>query len=282
MFPLCQLIAHAELSKSRSLPDEVIESRRCARRAWPASLMLYPQVEREEPTDLTYEEPTVVASLSNVSRSGMGLVHEEPLPPGTVFEVDWEHGDQCLAVALEVVHSRQIAPRMYRTGARVVSDQCIPIEVDATATSAAAPAASAQPTIVRVVDSPATATPEVEPLPLPGGARAIASRVMRIDAPMTITAASTADGSAPAPAGTLRVSPAGPRFATTQRVPGASPCGFDRHVEVCRVGAKLWIYIHSPGKKNGWGIYVDPGQFDAAMAAVREQISHPTITALAA
>ena len=42
-------------------------------------------------------------------------------PPGTMFEIDWEAGGECIPVTLEVVYSRQIAPRLYRTGARVVS-----------------------------------------------------------------------------------------------------------------------------------------------------------------
>lgn len=280
MFPLCELITHAELARPKLIPDSIMESRRAPRVTRVGSLMLYPRIEREEhePTDPTFEDATVVASVSNVSRSGLGLVHEEPMPPGTEFEVDWEQGDDCVVVTLQVVHSREIAPRLYRTGARVVSEQGIPVETSA---NGAPVRSSSRPPTVRVVER--AAIPDVEPAAAePAGAvPGTASRgIMRIDAPGTWGRES--ENHLPAPPGTLRITPADPRFATTQRVQGASPCGFDRQVEVCRVGDKLWIYIHSPGKKNGWGIYVDPADFENAMARVREQVSHPTIGTLAA
>jgi hypothetical protein len=280
MFPLCELVTHAELARPKSIPDSIMESRRVPRVTRIGSLMLYPLIEREahEPTDPTFEEPTVVASLSNVSHSGLGLVHEEPLPPGTVFEVDWEQGDDCVAVTLQVVHSREIAPRLYRTGARVVSEQGIPVEASA---NDAPVRFSSRPPTVRVVERAAIS--DVEPAaPEPTSAVPVSTsrNIMRIDAPGTW--GYEGEGYLPAPPGTLRITSGDPRFATTQRVQGASPCGFDRQVEVCRVGDKLWIYIHSPGKKNGWGIYVDPADFENAMARVREQVSHPTIGTLAA
>ncbi|HEY2587838.1 MAG TPA: hypothetical protein VGI81_18985 [Tepidisphaeraceae bacterium] len=273
-----------------------MESRRAPRTTRVGSVMLYPRTGREEhePTDPTFEDPAVVASVSNVSRTGLGLVHEEALSPGTLFEIDWEAADgECVPLTLQVVHTRPIAPRMYRTGARVVSEQLIPVEV--TAADAPAPVVSRPPT-VRVVQPAAISGAEncgagfQACTAADAGLEACTTthlsdrpalqNVMRIDAPAGFCAPD--DSHAPMPAGTLRVVPGGTRFATTQRVQGASPCGFDRQVEVCRVGRKLWIYIHSPGKKNGWGIYVDPNEFEAAMNAVRGQISHPTVMTLAA
>lgn len=280
MFPLCELITHAELARPKTIPDSIMESRRAPRVTRVGSLMLYPRIEREahEPTDPTFEDPTVVASVSNVSRTGMGLVHEEPLPPGTEFEVDWEQGDDCVVVTLQVVHSREIAPRLYRTGARVVSEQAIPVEgsvdeVPAPSASRRATVRVVEPVAISVADPIASEPTSAAP---PDRSRS----VMRIEAPAAWGHES--ESYLPSPPGTLRITPADPRFATTQRVQGASPCGFDRQVEVCRVGDKLWIYIHSPGKKNGWGIYVDPGDFETAVARVRQQQSHPTIGTLAA
>lgn len=293
MFPLCELVTHAELFKPRPTPDPATESRRAPRVTRVGSVMLYPRVEREEhePTDPTFEDPKVVASVSNVSRTGLGLVHEEALPPGTLFEIDWEASDgECVPLTLQVVHTRPIAPRMYRTGARVVSERLIPVEVTA---ADDAPATSvSRPPRVRVVERAEIAGADncaagVQSWPSDNaGLEActpISTRgVMRIDAPAAGAFCAPDDSHAPMPAGTLRVVHGGPRFATTQRVQGASPCGFDRQIEVCRVGQKLWIYIHSPGKKNGWGIYVDPGEFEAAMNAVRGQVSDPTVMTLAA
>lgn len=84
-----------------------------------------------------------------------------------------------------------------------------------------------------------------------------------------------------APPGSFNVSEAF-GFDKTERLDGVTTCGWERSVEIRRVGDRLWIYIHSPGKKNGWGIFVDPSEFESAFTRVQQAAKSPFITSLAA
>jgi hypothetical protein len=84
------------------------------------------------------------------------------------------------------------------------------------------------------------------------------------------------------PPGTFAVAHAA-GFDKTERLDGATTCGWERSVEIRRVGARLWIYIHSPGKKNGWGIFVDADEFESAFARIQDAAEKPAfVTTLAA
>lgn len=285
MFPLYELVTHAESSKVRSVPAKAAEARRSPRRPRFGNLTLYPLVDRPEPLDPLEEDPTVIAAVSNVSRHGMALVHSDPMPEGTVFDVDYEHDGERIPVQLEVVYTRQIAPRMYRTGARVISKTLLPDEpmpepirerLTPMELAASPTGDNAQPA-APAAESPLPAQVASERIE---AARILPERgVMRIEPARSATPAG-----APAftPPNTLRISDATPQIVTTQRLNGVSPCGFDRNVEVSRSGDRLWIYIHSPGKKNGWGIYVSPAEFQAALAASQGAAARTTGVSLAA
>src|SRR5439155_16247968 len=90
MFPLYELLSHAELSNPKPVPAAVVEARRAPRMSRYGNLTLYPCVERPEPIDELEEEPRVVASLSNISPRGVGLIHSDELPAGLLFDVQWE------------------------------------------------------------------------------------------------------------------------------------------------------------------------------------------------
>jgi hypothetical protein len=85
----------------------------------------------------------------------------------------------------------------------------------------------------------------------------------------------------PSPAGTLRISSAF-GFDKTQTIQGVTTCGWERSISLRRDGDRLWVYIHSPGKKNGWGIYVNPDQFESALDSVQQSATSPFISTLAA
>jgi hypothetical protein len=120
MFPLCELFTHAEAAKPRAVSAPVREARSSPRLTRYGNVILYPQVERQEPIDKLEEDPTVIAAISNVSGNGLGLVHSDPLPNGTIFEIDWEAGSDSVTLRFEAVHSQRVTPGMYRTGARLL------------------------------------------------------------------------------------------------------------------------------------------------------------------
>ena len=80
-----------------------------------------------EVIDAVWEEPRVVASISNVSTSGVGLILEDELPTGLQFDVNWEEGESPGPVRFEVVHTKPLSAGLYRTGARLVAGE-LPVE----------------------------------------------------------------------------------------------------------------------------------------------------------
>jgi hypothetical protein len=121
MFPLCELFTHAEAAKPRAVPAPMREARSSPRLTRYGNVILYPQVERQEPIDPLEEDPTVIAAISNVSGNGLALIHSDPIPNGTIFEIDWEVGNDSIPLRFEAVHSQRITPGMYRTGARLLA-----------------------------------------------------------------------------------------------------------------------------------------------------------------
>src|SRR5437660_530809 len=120
MLPLYELLSHAELSKSKPVPAALAEARRAPRRSRCGNLTLFPRIERELPLDmLEEEEPTIIASMSNVSSSGVGLIHSDELSEGMEFDVQWESGEARIPLRFQVVHSQPTVAGMYRTGARL-------------------------------------------------------------------------------------------------------------------------------------------------------------------
>jgi len=278
MFPLYELLSHAELTKPRRVAPQAVEARRSARHARCGRLTLFPCVERPEPIDTLEEEPRVVAAISNVSASGVGLLHDEELPTGLQFEVDWESGDERIPLRFEVVHSQPTSAGMYRTGARLVFGE-LPLEALPTQLPAL-PEPAAEPVMRLVSDDGEVSevaaaaesnesSEEAAPTTIPG--------ILRFEPEQTTAPASET----PTPPGTFSVSAAF-GFDKTERLDGVTTCGWERSVEIRRAGDRLWIYIHSPGKKNGWGIFVDPNQFEAALQRVQESAKSPFITTLAA
>ena len=134
MFPLAELLSHAELNKRKSRIESV-EARRAPRRTRYGNLTLFPIVERGEPVaddDGIIEEPRVAASISNVSSTGVGLILSEELPSGLEFDCQWPCGEYPLPLRFEVVHSQPISAGMYRVGARllagVLPEEAVPTE----------------------------------------------------------------------------------------------------------------------------------------------------------
>ena len=121
MFPLCELFTHAQAARPRAVSAPVREVRSSPRVTRYGNVVLYPQVARQEPIDPLDEDPTVIAAISNVSGNGVGLVHSDPLPEGTIFEIDWEAGSNSVTLRFEAVHSRRVTPGMYQTGARLLA-----------------------------------------------------------------------------------------------------------------------------------------------------------------
>jgi hypothetical protein len=236
------------------------------------NLSLFPCVERAEPlvdAHIIDEEPRVIASISNVSSTGVGLILSEELPAGLEFDVDWRIGgfanEAPVPLRFEVVHSRPVSAGMYRTGARLIAgilpDEPVPAEF----ISQEIPTESeADFTDRQISDEPA-------PVEFAGG-------VLKFE-PQTFA---PSDGhKAPAPPGTFRASSAF-GFDKTEKLDGVTTCGWERSITIRREGERLWIYIHSPGKKNGWGIYISPDQFEAALTRVQRAAQSPFVTSMAA
>jgi hypothetical protein len=317
MFPLSALLAHAELkTRAKQPPAEASreDGRGAIRVTRYGNLTLYPLVERAElvrPTDgfapgeslpdevieAVWEEPRVVASISNVSTSGMGLILNDELPAGLQFDVNWEEGENPGPLRFEVVHTRPLSAGLFRTGARVVNGE-LPVEQVPTpfvrrfelASEAAEPLA--RPTMA-IVSAERSAEPMAEgQTSNPSGPTSEEAAEGRF-APLSLVRDGVLQVSrvptdqAPAdrrrdPAGTFSASLAG-GFEKTERLDGHTVCGWERSVEIRREGERMWIYVHSPGKKNGWGLFVDAAQFQSAVDRVQATAGSPFVaTTLAA
>jgi hypothetical protein len=274
MFPLYELLSHAEVAHPKAAPAKLVEARRCPRVQRYGNLTLFPCVERPEPIDELEGEPRVIAALSNMSAGGVGLLHSDEMPIGLQFDVQWETTEATIPLRFEVVHSRPTSAGMYRTGAQLVLGEIPELPMPAamapmTQPALAAPVESADGADAIQTDEDHDNAPTS--FPIHGGG------VMRFepDAPASIE-------SAAAPPGTF-IAAAAFGFDKTERLDGVTTCGWERSIEIRRVGDRLWLYIHSPGKKNGWGIFIDPDQFESALARVQHAASStPFITTLAA
>lgn len=283
-----ELLSHAELSQSKPVSSEIVETRRSPRRSRCGNLTLFPQVERAEPVDPLEEDPTVIASISNVSSDGLGMLHCEELPAGLEFDVQWDAGESRIPLRFQIVHSRRTSLGIYRTGARLI-EGALPVE-STTNPTAIKPTAlpweqtqgntlgfsgyesDSQSTAPVAPENDSPTAPMIEEVPVPRGG------ILKYEPePATINSPS-AD---PVPPGTFQVSAAF-GFDKTERLDGVTTCGWERSIEIRRAGDRLWLYIHTPGKKNGWGIYVDPSQFESAFNRVQEAARSPFITTLAA
>ena len=89
------------------------------------------------------------------------------------------------------------------------------------------------------------------------------------------------DRMAETPPGTLKISAAF-GFDKTETLDGVTACGWDRSVSLRRDGARLWLYVHSPGKKNGWGLFVNPDEFEAVFNRAQQSAESPFISTMAA
>jgi hypothetical protein len=266
------LLTHAELRKRSSSTVDVGEARRAPRRMRYGNLTLFPRVERAEPLidqGIIDEEPRVIASISNVSSTGVGLIVSEELPAGLEFDVEWRigafGGESPIPLTFEVVHSRPVSAGMYRTGARLIAgilpEEPIPTQFVSTEMPGDSEADYVEQTM----------SEEPAPMEFAGG-------ILKFE-PQTF--APTDEQKTPAPPGTFRAASAF-GFDKTEKLDGATTCGWERSITIRREGERLWIYIHSPGKKNGWGIYVSPDQFEAALARVQRAAQSPFITSMAA
>jgi hypothetical protein len=266
------LLTHAELTKRQSSTMDVGEARRAPRRMRHGNLTLFPRVERAEPINgqsIIEEQPRVIASISNVSSTGVGLVLSEELPQGLEFDVDWSiggfGGESPIPLTFEVVHSLPVSAGMYRTGARLIIG-ILPEEPTPTDfASAEIPAGS------EADDPDLSLTGEAAPMEFAGG-------ILQFDPE---TRPGIQEQNAPAPPGTFRAASAF-GFDKTEKLDGVTSCGWERSISIRRDGERLWIYIHSPGNKNGWGIYVSPDQFEAALARVQRAAQSPFISSMAA
>jgi len=182
------------------------------------------------------------------------------------------------------VHTQPLSAGMYRTGARLVSGE-LPAEPVPTPfvrrfemASDAEPAP--EPTSGRALVPAATAAVAESPMEATGPRMSLVrDGVMALSRVPTEPSASDAR---PAPAGTFKASLAG-GFEKTERLDGVTVCGWERSIEIRREGERMWIYVHSPGKKNGWGIFVDADQFEAAVGRVQAAAGSPFVaTTLAA
>lgn len=269
MFPLSALLSHAELTARPVPASNVGEARRAPRRMRYGNLTLFPHVERAEPINdqdsMVEEEPRVIASISNVSSSGVGLILSEELPAGLEFDADFQDSEFPHPLRFQVVHSRPVSAGMYRTGARLIAGVIPEEPVPTQFVSQEMPADCQEDAIEDAMpDQPA-------PLEFAGG-------VLKFE-PETYQSENR-PGS-PLPPGTFRAANAF-GFDKTEKVDGVTTCGWERSVTIRRDGGRLWIYIHSPGKKNGWGVYVQPDQFEAALARVQRAAQSPFISSIAA
>ncbi len=208
MLPLLALVSHAELSGSKRQSKKNLEARSSPRAGRFGNLTLHPRTAQMWPIDQRQHASSIVASLSNVSESGLGLIHCDPMAVGSEFDVDWPQAGDDRRPRFVVVHSRPMGAGMHRSGARLIAG-AIPRAAIAGASKASKP-------LLSLVKS--------EP----------------------------------------------PNSNQVQRLDGVTVCGWERQLEISQAGNRMWIYIHSPGKKNGWGIFVDAESFESAQRSVRE------------
>jgi hypothetical protein len=276
MFPMQALLSHAELTKAKPT-TETAEARRAPRRARCGNLTLFPCVVRAEPvftTDVP-AEVRVIASISNVSTTGVGLIAAELLPEGLEFDVHWDQCEPARALRFEVVHSRPAVAGMYRVGARLIAGE-LPDEPAITATVRdgfhADDDLTESPT--EFADEPEYDLEDENPVRRAGG-------IMKFAPDLPDPRERSARDREPAPPGTFKASAAF-GFDKIEKLDGQTTCGWDRSIELRRDGDRLWLYIHSPGKKNGWGLYVDADRFEAALDRIQSAARSPFITSMAA
>jgi hypothetical protein len=302
MFPLTELLSHAELTKRQSRAERA-DARRAPRRTRYGTLTLFPCLEKHEPViedDESAEERWLVGSISNVSTSGVGLILADKLPNGMEFDVQWPEGDYPIPLRFEVVHSRPISAGLYRTGARLIAgvlpEQAVPtnfVSVDSPEMDSAdidvptdtefsesielnseAPASPVgvgdDTEYYEQASTQASSYEQASPVVFAGGILKFEPQVPDRQSQAT-----------PVPAGTFRASHA-LGFDKTETLNGVTTCGWDRSVQIRRDGDRLWIYIHSPGKKNGWGIFVDSEKFQSAFDRIQQAAQSPFISTLAA
>ena len=303
MFPLSALLAHAELkTRAKRPPAEPsgADGRQAVRVTRYGNLTLYPRVERGEPLrksnpfapgesmpdeviDAVWEEPKVVATLSNVSTTGVGLILNDELPAGLQFDVNWAEGDRPGPVRFEVVHTKPLSAGLYRTGARLVAGE-LPAEPVPTPFvrrfELASEAVETAPTsAMTLIPAGAPEEPPCDQRPMPlslvrDGVMAL-SRVP-VDPPPADPDRRSA------PPGTFNATLAG-GFEKTERLDGVTVCGWERRIELRREGHRMWVYVHTPGKRNGWGLYVDADRFEHAVGRVQAAAGSPFVaTTLAA
>jgi hypothetical protein len=270
MFPLSALLSHAELNKRKSSAVESVEARRATRQTRYGNLTLFPRVEQAQPiaaSRLPMDPPRVIASISNVSASGLGLILAEELPDGLEFDVDWRGGEFPVPLRFEVVHSQPMSAGLYRVGARLIVGIMPEEPVPTDFVSMEQPA---DPEL-EIGDDYEVELNEASPMVFAGG-------ILKFDPGVP---EETEAMKMPAPAGTMKAS-AAQGFDKTQTMDGVTTCGWERSISVRRMGDRLWLYIHSPGKKNGWGIFVDADQFESMFNSVQLAATSPFVASMAA
>ena len=268
MFPLSALLSHAELTKRKSDGATPVDARRAPRRTRYGNLTLFPRVEQAEPVVASRqpaESPRVIASISNVSSTGLGLLMSDELPSGLEFDIEWREGEFPVPLRFEVVHSQPMSAGLYRVGARLIVG-IMPEEP--------------VPTDFVSMEQPADAELQIneEPISPEEAAMVFAGGILKFEPGVP---EQTESMKMPAPAGTFKAS-AAHGFDKLETLNGATTCGWDRSISIRRAGDRLWLYIHSPGKKNGWGIFVDAADFEAAYNRVQQAASSPFVSSMAA
>jgi hypothetical protein len=268
MFPLSALLSHAELTKRKSTGAASVEARRAPRRTRYGNLTLFPRVEQAEPVVASrqpVEPPRVIASISNVSTTGLGLLLSDELPHGLEFDVDWREGEFPVPLRFEVVHSQPMSAGLYRVGARLIVGIMPEEPVPTDFVSMEQPADSE----LQIGDE--TDASEEAAMVFAGGILKFEPSIPEQNDSMKM----------PAPAGTFKAS-AAHGFDKLETLDGTTTCGWDRSISIRRSGDRLWVYIHSPGKKNGWGIFVDAAKFEAAYNRVQQAAGSPFVSSMAA
>ncbi len=182
----------------------------------------------------------------------------------------------------EVVHTKPLSAGLYRTGARLVAGElpAEPVPTPFVRRFEIVPDRGAAPEAELVaVESPVDGPGEARPEPTAPRMSLVRDGVMALS---RVPADAPASDARPAPAGTFNAAAAF-GFEKVERMDGVTTCGWERSIEMRRDGRRMWVYIHSPGKKNGWGIYVDADAFEAAVGRVQAAAGSPFVaTTLAA
>ena len=271
MFPFSALLTHAELTQRKSGSSQAVEARRAPRRMRYGNLTLFPRVEESQDVVRIIEPvngPRVIASISNVSATGVGLILSEELPGGLEFDVTWPQGEFPVPLRFSVVHSQAVSAGMYRTGAiliqGIIPEEAVPGDFVSTQSPDETQDEFESDSAMRLVPQP--------------DAMVYAGGVLKIEPNIPEPAS---DRLAETPPGTFSVSAAF-GFDKSEKLDGVTSCGWERSISIRRDGARLWLYIHSPGKKNGWGLFVNPDDFLAALGRVTRAAESPFISTLAA